>query len=133
MVQRSDEKQTEHDKVIEYLESVYENQYPKVYTNPNGKKNFSIEGYEGICPDILVANEENFLTFIEEVETSDTVSEDHAKEQWVPYFKLRTTFHIRVPLGSQEKAREILAKLKINATVKCYSITQDDKVTIMDC
>jgi len=130
MVQRAN--QNEHDKVIEYLANIYRNQYPKVYTNPDGEKNMGIKGHEGIYPDILVANEQNILEFIEEVETEDTVTEEHAKEQWVPYSKVRTTFYLRVPFGSQDIARSILTKLNINAIVKCYSITQN-QVTLREC
>jgi hypothetical protein len=130
MVQRL--KQDEHDKVIEYLASIYRTQYPKVYTNPNGQKNVNIKGHEDIYPDILVADEQNILKFIEEVETEDTVTEEHAKEQWVPYSKVGTTFYLRVPFGLQNSARNILAKLSINAIVKCYSIAQN-QVALKEC
>lgn len=130
MVQRL--KQDEHDNVVEYLANIYRNQYPKVYTNPDGQKNTNIKGHEDVYPDILVADEQNILIFIEEVETEDTVTEEHAKEQWVPYSKVKTTFYLRVPFGSQNTARNILAKLGVNAVVKCYSITQN-QVTLKEC
>ncbi|MEM3629256.1 MAG: hypothetical protein QXE06_07815 [Candidatus Bathyarchaeia archaeon] len=130
MVQRL--RQDEHDNVVEYLATIYRNQYPKVYTNPDGQKNTNIKGHEDVYPDILVADEQNILIFIEEVETEDTVTEEHAKEQWIPYSKVRTTFYLRVPFGSQNTARNILAKLGINAIVKCYSIAQN-QVTLKEC
>jgi len=138
MVQREKLKQGEHDKVIEYLENTYRKQYPKVYTNPNGEKKMNIKGHEDLYPDVLVVNEQNILQFIEEVETEDSVTEEHAKEQWIPYSKVNTSFYLRVPLGSQVNARKILADLKITATVRCYSITKNQvtkaiEVTLMSC
>lgn len=138
MVQRKESKQGEHDKVIDILATKYKQKYPKVYTNPNGQKNTSIKEHPDIYPDVVVANEQNTLQFIEEVETEDSVTEDHAKEQWIPYSKVRTTFYLRVPLGSQGNARKILQKLKITAAVRCYSITKnpvtkETEVTLMSC
>jgi regulator of sigma D len=132
MVQREKPKQEEHDKVIDALSTQYKKVYPKVYTNPNGEKNTSIKEHPDIYPDVLVANEENTLQFIEEVETEDSVTEAHAKEQWIPYSNVRTTFYPRVPFGSQDDARKILARLKISATVRCYSLIQN-QVTLMQC
>ena len=123
----------EHDKVIEALYTAYKTQYPKVYKNPNQEKNTTIKGHPNIYPDIIVTNEQNILVLIEEVETRDFVTEEHAKEQWVAYSKVRTTFYLMVPFGSQINARAILTKLKITATVRCYSITKDGKVTFLSC
>lgn len=131
-------KQDEHDKVIDTLYTEYKKQYPKVWKNPNQEKNMTIKDHEGIYPDILVANERNILEFIEEVEIEETVTEEHAKEQWIPYSKVNTSFYLRVPLGSQVNARKILADLKITATVRCYSITKNQvtkaiEVILMSC
>lgn len=132
MVQREKLKADEHDTVIDALYTEYNKQYPKVWKNPNQEKNMTIKGHPDIYPDILVANKENMLEFMEEVETEDFVNEKHAKEQWIPYSKVRTAFYLRVPLGSQDNAREILKKLKIKASVRCYSIIQK-QVTLMEC
>jgi hypothetical protein len=131
-------KQEEHDKVIDTLYTEYKKQYPKVWKNPNQEKNVKITEHPDIYPDILVANDQNILQFIEEVEIEDTVTEAHAKEQWVPYSKVNTTFYLRVPLGSQNEARKILTDLKITATVRCYSITKNpvtktSEVTLISC
>lgn len=132
MVQREKLKQDEHDKVIDTLYTGYKKQYLKVWKNPNKEKNMSIKEHPDLYPDILVANEQNILEFIEEVETEDSVTEAHAKEQWIPYSKVRTTFYIRVPLGSQGKARKILAALKITATVRCYKVAKN-KIILLPC
>jgi len=107
-VYRATQKVTLHDKIIETVASANAERF-EVRTNPSSEKNWYInEGSEKFFPDlILLPKGSNRGTIIIEVETDDSVSEDHALEQWVPYSKLGRKFYLLVPSGSLDGAKAI--------------------------
>lgn len=132
MVIRTTLKQDEHDGVIEALEQVYRKRRHRVYKNPDGEQNTNIKGHPDLWPDLIVVDAENRVRFIEEVETEDSVSELHAREQWVPYSRIGTDLYLRVPYGSHTRARRIVRSLGLNASVMCYRMYAD-QVYFVEC
>lgn len=113
---RAAQKVTLHDKIIEVVASANTNEF-EVRTNPDGQKNWLIrDGKAEYYPDvILVPKGSRRSTIIIEVETDESVNEDHALEQWVPYSKLGRKFYLLVPSGSSEGAKAICRRRGITA------------------
>ena len=132
MVVRTAHKQDEHDRVITALERVYKKRRFRVYKNPDGEQNTNIKGHLDLWPDLIVVDAGKRVRFIEEVETEDSVSEVHAREQWVPYSRIGTDFYLRVPYGSHSRARSILRSLGLKASVMCYRMYAD-RVYFVEC
>jgi len=66
MAERTDERQSEHDKVVEASATTWrKNQSNVVYTNPSGKQNFAVNRYS--YPDVVVTDRNNRLVVIEEI------------------------------------------------------------------
>jgi len=115
-VNRTKEKLTLHDKIIEIAASANANNF-EVRTNPNGEKNWFIrDGAEQYYPDlVLLPNGATQSTIIIEVETDESVEEDHAEEQWVPYSRLGRKFYLLVPSTCTARAKAICRRLGIAA------------------
>ncbi|MEX0785365.1 MAG: hypothetical protein WD939_01895 [Dehalococcoidia bacterium] len=66
-------------------------------------------------PDIVVVDTPgNILKILAQVETGDTVTEERAKEAWLPYSKLPdSAFYLYVPVGYGGSAKRICSKLNI--------------------
>jgi hypothetical protein len=115
-VYRAAQKVTLHDKIIESVASANTEQF-EVRTNPSSEKNWFIhEGSEKFFPDvILLPKGSKRSTIIVEVETDESVNEDHALEQWVPYSKLGRKLYLLVPSGSFDEAKTICHRHRITA------------------
>ncbi len=68
-----------------------------------------------LAPDIVVAEwPRNIPRILAEVEMADTVTEEEAEQEWLPYSQVPgATFYLYVPSGYGSQARDILRKLKI--------------------
>ena len=119
MTTREAEEQKIHEDVIYLLETQYRREYPNVFLNPENKKKAAVKSLD-IYPDIIVSNRDKKIILIEEVETENTVSKEHASKQWREYAKGRYRFIIRVPYEMKEKALKILEELGIKAEIKGY-------------
>lgn len=103
-----------HDKIIELLLEANTNNF-EVRMNPDGQKNWLIrDGAEEYYPDlILLPKGSTRSTIIIEVETEESVNQNHAEEQWVPYSKLGREFYLLVPSDSLNKAKLICRRYGI--------------------
>lgn len=106
----------EHDTVIDIVKSANTDKF-EVRTNPDGEKNWSIrDGTDEYYPDlILLPKGSKRSTIIVEVETNESVSEDHAQEQWIPYSNLGRKFYLLVPSNVLSQAKAICRRLAITA------------------
>src|SRR5947207_1085461 len=104
---RSSIASTEHDVIVNLAASLISDY--EVHKNPDGEKNRWIEhNSEKYYPDImLVPRGQKNSTIIIEVETDESVNDDHADEQWKPYSKLGRAFYLLVPADSLEEAKRI--------------------------
>ncbi len=71
---------------------------------------------EELTPDIVVVDTPgNMLKIFASVETAETVTEERAKETWLPFAKLPdAAYYLFVPVGYGAVAKEICKKLKID-------------------
>ena len=85
----------------------------------------NIGHYSNSQPDI-VASSDGQVVAVGEIETSATVSEQHA-EQWVSFGEFCPRFYLFVPEGTESAAARLLDEYKIAcAGLRCYSHSGDD-------
>jgi len=120
-VYRATQKVTLHDKIIEIV-AVANSATFEVRTNPSSEKNWYIDASsERHFPDIiLLPKGSSRSTIIIEVETDESVNEEHAREQWVSYANLGRTFYLLVPAGSLPSAKIICHRNNIPARFGQY-------------
>ncbi|MCK9517765.1 MAG: hypothetical protein M0R74_01880 [Dehalococcoidia bacterium] len=71
------------------------------------------ENGQDLFPDIVVVRRPGvWLKMLAEVETADTVTEESALTQWLPYSKCGD-FYLYVPFGCAKEARRLIKKHKI--------------------
>jgi hypothetical protein len=115
-VYRATQKVTLHDKIVELVASANSDKF-EVRSNPGGEKNWVIrDGGAEYYPDVvLIPKGSSQSTVIVEVETDESVNEDHALEQWVPYSKLGRKFYLLIPSSSLDEAKAICRRHRIAA------------------
>jgi hypothetical protein len=69
---------------------------------------------------MLVPRGEKNSTIIIEVETEESVNDNHADEQWKPYSKLGRTLYLLVPANSLEEAKRIYRRTEVVAKFGQY-------------
>lgn len=122
MATRQPREQNVHDQEIASLKSANDDKF-YVVTNPNQQKNQSVDGY---YPDLLLYSkvDRKTLNNIIEVETDSTVTEEHAREQWVPYSQIARRhsagFYLVVPAQKVNDAQNICKKLNISPEIWQY-------------
>ena len=127
MTQRKIEIQNFHDKVIEiaagYLKKLY-----RVYTNPGSIKNTKVGQH---YPDIILTPlDSNSISFIIEVETSDSVTAHEAFNQWADYSKIGGTFYLLIPRDSRSLAETLCKKFLIRAKFATYWVDNNNHLQI---
>jgi len=127
MAQRTDTLQTFHDRVIEIAANNLRENY-KVYTNPGTQHNTSVGN---LYPDIILTpKDSNSVSFIIEVETSDSVTAHEAYSQWKDYSKLGGTFYLLIPQTSRTLAETLCKQYSISVKFATYSIDQNNHLQI---
>lgn len=127
MAERRSDYQNLHDKVIEIAAINLKKTY-KVYTNPGTIRSTKVgELYPDI---ILTPTDSNSVSFIIEVETSDTVSAHEAYTQWKDYSKIGGTFYLLVPTESRVLAETICKQYSIAAKFATYWVDQNNHLQI---
>ncbi len=116
MPKRSGEKQSVHDRVVEACGNSWRRSLDKktyeVHTNPGQEKNQSANSND--YPDVVVTRRDSgTVAYIDEVETSDSVTESEAGDQWVSYGKLGVPFDLTVERGSEGAANRLILKHKV--------------------
>ena len=126
MAYRSPYLQTIHDRVIEVASSNL--QAWTVYTNPGQQKN----AYIGTAyPDIILANKNtNYIEYVIEVETAETVIAHEAANQWKAYSQLPGTFYLLVPRETRQNAGFLCIQYGIQAKFATYWIDSNNNIQI---
>jgi hypothetical protein len=116
-----------HDRVVSYIQSHLDSLKYDIYTNPGSEQNWHIRGQ---FPDVLVTPKgSKSVQFVLEVETSDTVTADEARNQWKEYATLPGTFYLIVPQESLELAKIICSAQGISAKFGYFMINGLGQVT----
>ncbi|MFQ6019864.1 MAG: hypothetical protein ACE5KW_03820 [Dehalococcoidia bacterium] len=86
----------------------------KTYSNhPQRSMGVQMANGSVAYPDIVVVQHpENYTKILAEVETSETVTEDVGRYEWLPYAHL-APLYLYVPVGCAQAAKRICKKLKI--------------------
>lgn len=118
---RATQKVTLHDKIIEIVALANAETF-EVRINPSNEKNWYIDGdSERYFPDIiLLPKGSSRSTIIIEVETDESVNEEHGREQWQPYASLGRKFYLLVPTASLNNAKIICNRNRIPARFGQY-------------
>ncbi len=116
MPKRSGEKQSVHDRVVKACGRAWGSGVDKktyeVHTNPGQEKNQSANSND--YPDVVVTRRDSgTVTYIDEVETSESVTDAEAKGQWLRYGKLGVVFDLTVERGSEGAANRLILKHKV--------------------
>lgn len=125
MANRTVQRQAQHDAVLSKIaQGRWTRANGRVYTNPNGQKNFYVAYTDPrgvtqyVYPDIVfVEAASDLVTHIGEVETADSVTDQEAW-QWREYAATRATCYLYVPRGAVQAAKALLAR--VNGVRLCY-------------
>lgn len=128
MAQRLSTTQSIHDRIIDVASrKIAEAGKYKVYTNPSSSKNAAING---VYPDIILTPlGNNTVSFIIEVETSESVT-DNESSQWKEYSTLGGIFYLLVPSESLQIAKSICIRQSVSAKFGTYSFDSNGSVSI---
>ena len=128
MASRDSLSQSLHDRVIQAAFDHLEKENHDVYINPGQQKQTSVGGE---YPDIIITpkNDKN-VKWIIEVETTSTISQSEAINQWTQYSKLGGTFYLLVPKVSRNLAEQICIQNNIKARFGTYTIDNFNTIQI---
>ncbi len=130
MEKRDGPAQSLHDKVIAYIEGDLNKAKYDIYPNPSTSQRWSVRGE---FPDILVTPKgETNVLFVIEVETSQTVTPEEARNQWKAYSSLPGTFYLIVPEKDLALAKQIIAGQGIQAKVGYFEINSSGNVSSVE-
>ena len=112
MGSRTDKDQSDHDGAIRAAKSIYADHSIRVWINPDGEQNKS---WDGKYIDIIVPTaSDKHMAWVVELETIATITDQEAREQWKSYDDVYSFWHLAVPRGSEDKAKELLNKYHIS-------------------
>jgi hypothetical protein len=101
--------QLEHDRLIRLLQAKCRRRF-EVGINPGSEHNAAVgEGDAAVYPDLVLQSQErgHRLQAIVEVETGESVNHLEALAEWAHFSKLRAAFHLYVPAGMIDVARQL--------------------------
>ena len=109
---RQQRQQNIHDMVIAIVADKLEAKHgsTQVRTNPGSQKNHEVDGH---WPDIVFVDGSGVTQTVYEVETTDTVTLSHAKEQWNDYDELGVPFYLVIPEICESEAKRIIRELGV--------------------
>lgn len=108
MSSRTYRDQSEHDVAVGAIKSIYADNGVRIWINPNSRKNKSWSG-EYIDVIVPVASNNN-RAWVIEVETSSSITDQEARDQWSNYDDVYSSWHLAVPTGYMDKTRDLLNK-----------------------
>lgn len=103
--------QLEHDRVIRLLQAKYKRKF-EVAINPGNEQTMPVgAGPSPWFPDLVLQSTERSrkLMGVVEVETTESVNNLEAMSQWAALSRLRTPFHLYIPVGSVDSARRLVS------------------------
>jgi hypothetical protein len=118
MVTRSEEKQREHDLIVNTSYKTWIDRGDvKAFANPGEDHNFAVAGI--YYPDIVVLDKNNNLYLIEEVETEETVIQEEV-EEWKQFSSFGVLLNLIVPEEKREEALKLISGIS-NIRVQTYT------------
>ncbi|MCQ2211781.1 MAG: hypothetical protein MJZ34_15985 [Paludibacteraceae bacterium] len=127
-MERSIEKQTIHDRVVNQIGNYLNQQKFDIYVNPGQEKN---AGIGDNFPDVILTDKGTTkVRFILEVETEDSVTAEEANKQWKTYSTtINATLYLVIPEKSEKRAKELCQQVGINVRYITYIIDNNDLLT----
>jgi hypothetical protein len=118
--------QLEHDRIIRLLQAKYKRKF-EVAINPGSEQTAPVGGPPPWYPDLVLQDARGKkLLGVVEVETAESVNHLEAMSQWAAFSRLRTPFHLYVPVSMIDVARRLAQDLQIPvAEVWAYSSLGD--------
>jgi hypothetical protein len=105
--------QLEHDRIIRLLQAKYKRKFD-VAINPGSEQTAPVGGPPPWYPDLVLQSERGRrLLGVVEVETAESVNHLEAMSQWAAFSRLRTPFHLYVPVSMIDVARRLLQDMQI--------------------
>jgi hypothetical protein len=105
--------QLEHDRIIRLLQAKYKRKFD-VAINPGNDQTAPVGGPPPWYPDLVLQSERGRrLLGVVEVETAESVNHLEAMSQWAAFSRLRTPFHLYVPVSMIDVARRLLQDMQI--------------------
>jgi hypothetical protein len=118
--------QLEHDRIIRLLQAKYKRKFD-VAINPGNEQAAPVGGPPPWYPDLVLQSERGKkLLGVVEVETVESVNHLEAMSQWAAFSRLRTTFHLYVPVSMIDVARRLCEDMQIAvAEIWAYHVIGD--------
>ena len=106
--------QLEHDHVVRLLRTRLRRRF-QITVNLGDEVTALTLGARKLYPDLMLTSTDraNVLQTIVEVETNESINYLEAMAEWLPYGRVRATFHLYVPSGCSEKTQQLCKEKKI--------------------
>ena len=105
--------QLEHDRIIRLLQAKYKRKF-EVAINPGSEQTTPVGGPPPWYPDLVLHDGRGRkLLGVVEVETAESVNHLEAMSQWAAFSRLRTSFHLYVPVSMIDVARRLCQDMQI--------------------
>ena len=101
--------QLEHDRIIRILQAKFRRRFD-VGINPGAEQNSAVaSGGTTVYPDVVLLSQDRGrkVMAVIEVETVESVNNLEALAQWVPFGRLKSAFHLYVPVQMIDVARRL--------------------------
>jgi len=101
--------QLEHDRIIRILQAKFRRRFD-VGINPGAEQNSAVgSGGTTLYPDVVLLSQDRGrkVMAVIEVETVESVNNLEALAQWVPFGRLKSAFHLYVPVQMIDVARRL--------------------------
>jgi hypothetical protein len=110
--------QLEHDRIIRQLFAKFRRKF-EAGMNPGREENMPVgTGPSALFPDVVLMSPErgHRLQVVIEVETGESVNHLEALAQWAHFARLKAAFHLYVPSGMVDVARQLCDDNQIHAS-----------------
>ncbi len=107
--------QLEHDRVIRLLQTKFRRRFD-VGINPGAEQNSPVgTGPAAVFPDVVLVSQDRGrkVMAVIEVETVESVNNLEAMAEWIPFGRLKSPFHLYVPVQMVEVAKRLCADSNI--------------------
>jgi hypothetical protein len=105
--------QLEHDRIIRLLQAKYKRKFD-VAINPGNEQTAPVGGPPPWFPDLVLQSDRGRKVLgVVEVETAESVNHLEAMSQWAAFSRLRTPFHLYVPVSMIDVARRLVQDMQI--------------------
>ena len=107
--------QLEHDRVIRLLQTKFRRRFD-VGINPGAEQNSPVgTGPAAVFPDVVLVSQDRGrkVMAVIEVETVESVNNLEAMAEWIPFGRLKSAFHLYVPVQMVEVAKRLCSDSNI--------------------